>query len=142
MITKRQPPARSRGVRGFLLLETILAVALFGLVAVGLTQAIQQIGLGALRSVESMRLQRMMETLLTEASKATEFEPGEEGLDYDDKGVYYTRIIEELEIENMDGQPLQNMYRIAILAEWGEVGSEQQRVAELIRYEPLYQNTQ
>lgn len=137
----RPSPRRAR--RGFVLLESILALALFSAIAVGFTTAIQQVGTAAARAGEQMRIQRMLETLLTEASKATEFEPGEEGLGPDHKDVYYTRIIEELELENMDGQPLNNMYRIAILAEWTDsLGNDSSRVAELVRYEPLYQNTQ
>ena len=135
------PGRRPRG--GFVLLEAILALALFASIAVGFTTAIQQVGNAAARAGEQMRIQRMLETLLTEASKATEFEPGEEGLGPDQKNVYYTRIIEELELINMDEQPLNNMYRIAILAEWEDsVGNQSSRVAELIRYEPLYQNNQ
>jgi hypothetical protein len=131
------------GWRGFVLLEAILALALFATVAVGFTTAISRLSAAATSAGERMRIQRMLETLLTEASKAVEFEEGEEGLGPDGKGVYYTRVIEEMELENMDGQALQNMFRIAILAEWtDDLQTEHSRVAELIRYEPLYQNTQ
>ena len=141
MIFSRQP--RRAAAPGFILLEVILAVALFGMVAVGLTGALQQIGQGALRSAEAMRMQRVLETLLTEASKAAEFEPGDVGLGPDEKGVYYSREIEELELENMDGQPLEKMFRVAIRAEWDTPGGgNAERTAELIRYEPLYQSTQ
>ena len=88
-----------------------------------------------------MRIQRTLETLLTEASKAVRFEESEEGLGQDEKGVYYSKVIEEMEMENMDGQLLQNMWRIAIIAEWEDAsGRTMENVAELIRYEPLYQN--
>ena len=134
--------ARENGKRGgFILLESILALALFAIVAVGFTVAIQQVAFTANRSGESMRIQRTLETLLTEAGKAVRFEESEEGLGQDEKGVYYSKLIEEMEIENMDGQPLQNMWRIAIIAEWEDAsGRTMENVAELIRYEPLYQN--
>ena len=134
--------ARENGKRGgFILLESILALALFAIVAVGFTVAIQQVAFTANRSGESMRIQRTLETLLTEASKAVRFEESEEGLGQDEKGVYYSKLIEEMEIENMDGQVLQSMWRIAIIAEWEDTsGRTMENVAELIRYEPLYQN--
>ena len=134
--------ARENGKRGgFILLESILALALFAIVAVGFTVAIQQVAFTANRSGESMRIQRTLETLLTEASKAVRFEESEEGLGQDEKGVYYSKLIEEMEIENMDGQELQSMWRIAIIAEWEDTsGRTMENVAELIRYEPLYQN--
>ena len=134
---------RPRGQRrkgGFILLEAILALALFGAVSVGFTTAIQRVGMTAARVGEQMRVQRMLETLLTEASKAGEFEPGEFDLGTDERDVLYIREIEELEIENMDGQPLQKMYRVAIRASWQHFGKTSERVAELIRYEPLYKN--
>ncbi len=131
----------SRGRRGFILLESILALALFAIVAVGFTVAIQQVAFTANRSGESMRVQRMLETLLTEASKVVRFEEVEEGIGEDDKGVYYSKIIEEIEMQNMDEQELQNMWRIAIIAEWEDAsGRTMENVAEMIRYEPLYQN--
>ena len=87
-----------------------------------------------------MRVQRALETLLTEASKAAELEPGEVSLGEDEDGVYYVREIEELELENMDGQPLQRMFRVAVRAIWEADGFETEEVAEMIRYEPLYRN--
>ncbi len=126
---------------GFILLESILALALFAIVAVGFTVAIQQVAFTANSSGESMRVQRMLETLLTEASKVVRFEEVEEGIGEDEKGVYYSKIIEEIEMQNMDEQELQNMWRIAIIAEWEDAsGRTMENVAEMIRYEPLYQN--
>ena len=126
---------------GFILLESILALALFAIVAVGFTVAIQQVAFTANRSGESMRIQRVLETLLTEASKVVRFEEVEEGLGQDEKGVYYSKLIEEVELQNMDEQQLQNLWRIAIIAEWEDAsGRSMQNVAEMIRYEPLYQN--
>lgn len=130
-----------RNRRGFILLESILALALFAIVAVGFTVAIQQVAFTANRSGESMRIQRTLETLLTEASKVVRFEAVEEGIGQDDKGVYYSKLIEEVELQNMDEQQLQNLWRIAIIAEWEDAsGRTMENVAEMIRYEPLYQN--
>jgi type II secretory pathway component PulJ len=130
-----------RNRRGFILLESILALALFSIVAVGFTVAIQQVAFTANRSGESMRIQRTLETLLTEASKVVRFEAVEEGLGQDEKGVYYSKLIEEVELQNMDEQLLQNLWRIAIIAEWEDAsGRTMENVAEMIRYEPLYQN--
>ena len=137
-----QVKQRQNGGRaGFILLESILALALFAIIAVGFTVAIQQVAFTASRSGESMRIQRMLETLLTEASKVVRFEEVEEGLGEDYKGVYYSKLIEEVELLNMDEQELQNMWRIAVIAEWEDAsGWSMQNIAEMIRYEPLYQN--
>lgn len=125
----------------FILLEVILAVGLFGMIAVGFTTALQQIALGALRSGDEMRLQRVLETLLTEASKASELEPGDFSIKTDERGVYYSREIVELELENMDGSPLEGMFRVVVRAQWDSPNGDRERLVEIIRYEPLYQNT-
>ena len=131
------------GGAGFTILEVLMALALFGMMMVGLTRALNMIVLGAVRSGEEVRMIRNLETLLTEASKAAQFEEGDEYLGEDEAGVAYERVIEELvEMENMDGQILQNMWRIAIVASYERNGEVLERVAETFRYEPLYQANQ
>ncbi len=130
------------GRSGFILLEILMAMALFGILGVGLTEALDKTADNALASRREMKMVRTLESLLTEASKALQFEEGEENLGEDkDTGVYYQRVIEPLEAENMDGEVLNQMWRIAIIASWKTPsGREMEEVAETIRYEPLYQN--
>jgi len=159
---------KSRRLRGgFILLEVLLALAIFGLVSVGITRALQQIGEVAIRSGEELRIQRKLESWLTRYSKADfrdqdfrsalpiEGEIAGEVFDEvsayaDEMGVDYYAYVEPLEemytlvVREPDGDeqesPLQNMYRIKIEAIWGDSDQERIRVAETIRYESLYQN--
>ena len=156
---------RQRG--GFVLLEVILALAIFGLVSVGITRALKQIGEVAVRSGEELRIQLKLESWLTRYSKADfgdsnfksalpiEGEIAGQVFDEvsayaDQMGVDYYAYVEPLEemytlvVREPDGdeqeQSLQNMYRIRIEAIWGDPDQERKRVAETIRYESLYQN--
>jgi len=159
---------KSRRLRGgFILLEVLLALAIFGLVSVGITRALQQIGEVAIRSGEELRIQRKLESWLTRYSKADfrdqdfrsalpiEGEIAGQVFDEvsayaDEMGVDYYAYVEPLEdmytlvVREPDGDeqesPLQNMYRIKIEAIWGDSDQERIRVAETIRYESLYQN--
>lgn len=128
---------------GFTILEVLLALAIFVSMAVGVTRALDMIVLSSVRSGEEVRMIRNLETLLTEASKAAQFEEGTLYLGAENEGtddeVNYERVIEELELENMEGQPLQSMWRIAIIASFERRGELIERVAETYRYEPLYQ---
>ena len=134
---------QSRARSGFTILEVLLALAIFTSMAVGVTTALNMIAVGSVRSGEEVRMIRNLETLLTEASKAAQFEEGTLYLGAENEGtpdeVNYERVIEELELENMDGQPLQSMWRIAIIASFERRGELIERVAETYRYEPLYQ---
>ena len=149
--------------KAFVLLEVILALALFSMISVGITGALKQIGESASLSGEELRVQRKLESWLTRYSKADfndqEFRDalpieeiaGEvfgEVPETDEMGVDYYAIVEELEemytVRDTEDQQaeikLNNMYRIRIEAIWGERDSPQQRVAETIRYASLYQN--
>ena len=149
--------------KAFVLLEVILALALFSMISVGITGALKQIGESAFLSGEELRVQRKLESSLTRYSKADfndqEFRDalpieeiaGEvfgEVPETDEMGVDYYAIVEELEemytVRDTEDQQaeikLNNMYRIRIEAIWGERDSPQQRVAETIRYASLYQN--
>ena len=149
--------------KAFVLLEVILALALFSMISVGITGALKQIGESAFLSGEELRVQRKLESWLTRYSKADfndqEFRDalpieeiaGEvfgEVPEADEMGVDYYAIVEELEemytVRDTEDQQaeikLNNMYRIRIEAIWGERDNPQQRVAETIRYASLYQN--
>lgn len=149
--------------KAFVLLEVILALALFSMISVGITGALKQIGESAFLSGEELRVQRKLESWLTRYSKADfndqEFRdalPIEEVAgeifgevpEADEMGVDYYAIVEELEemytVRDTEDQQaeikLNNMYRIRIEAIWGERDNPQQRVAETIRYASLYQN--
>lgn len=149
--------------KAFILLEVILALALFSMISVGITGALKQIGESAFLSGEELRVQRKLESWLTRYSKADfndqEFRdalPIEEVAgeifgevpEADEMGVDYYAVVEELEemytVRDTEDQQaeikLNNMYRIRIEAIWGERDNPQQRVAETIRYASLYQN--
>ena len=153
----------STDAKAFVLLEVILALALFSMISVGITGALKQIGESAFLSGEELRVQRKLESWLTRYSKADfndqEFRdalPIEEVAgeifgevpEADEMGVDYYAIVEELEemytVRDTEDQQaeikLNNMYRIRIEAIWGERDNPQQRVAETIRYASLYQN--
>ena len=147
MRTSISPSAKPRSL-GFTLLEVILAVALFGLMVTGLVNALVLIGQAAELAGEEVMINRNLQTLLTEASKANVFEEGElylgqTGVEGESMIVSYERILEEMtEIENMDGNLLQSMWRIRIVASYEDEGEVVERFAETYRYEPLYQANQ
>lgn len=138
--TRHTAPRTPRAAAGFTLVEVLLAMALFGLVMASLVQALALVSKAAVRNGDEVRIVRNLETLLTEASKASRLEERDEFLDEVD-GIAYELVVEEMtEIYNMDEQPLQGMWRIAVTATFERNGELIERVAETFRYEPLYQN--
>lgn len=135
----QSPPEKGADGRGFILLEILLAMSLFGMVAVSLTIALGSLAKNTILARKEVVVMRNLESLLTEASKAQELEEGVTDLGVQDE-VYYERILEPIEdMENYDGVLLENMWRVAVRAEWEDRGEIVEEIAETLRYLPLYQ---
>ena len=132
------PDAGVGRVVGFVLLEVLLALTLFGLVAVALTSALSQVGKLAVEGQIELHVINGLQSALLEASKVPEMEPGSFRSDPDILGIVYETTIEEMELFNIDEQPLTDIYRVEVRALWEVNGLPQEEIAETFRYEPLY----
>jgi type II secretory pathway pseudopilin PulG len=131
---------RSRSKRGFLLLEVVLALGVFGIAATGFTVALQQMAKAAELSQSELRITRILETALDETLSLPVLEEGTTSTPVGETGIELDTMIEILdEIENEEGQLLQEMYRITVTAHWFENGAWQERSVETWRYGRLYQ---
>jgi len=116
-----------------------MAIALFGLAAVGLSRALNMTARTASKTRAELEMLNKLQTALTEASKAARLEEGENVTEPDAIGITIkTEIIPMEELENAEGQQLQNMFHIRCTAYWEQNGKNSEIVAETYRYEPLY----
>ena len=131
----------------FVLLEIIIAIVLFAAVAVSLVKALQMTSKTAVMIQDGMRVDRVLRSAMTEALANPYLEEGREKVSIteltgDDQSFFsgeIETIVEPMELENEDGQLLQNMYRIAVVFYWrGDDGEWQQQRAETWRYSNLY----
>lgn len=132
---------------GFVLLEIIIALGLFAAVAVSLVKALHMTSRTAVMIQDGMRVDRVLRSAMTEALANPYLKEGTEKVSIteltgDDKSFFsgeVETIVEPLELENEDGQLLQNMYRIAVVFYWrGSDGEWQRQGAETWRYGSLY----
>ena len=131
---------RRRG--GFLLLEMVLALAVFGIAATGFTVALHRMANVAALSQSELRVTRFMDSALDEALSLPVLEEGETEVVIGEAGneVTFITTVELLEdLENEEGQLLQEMYRIEVVATWIENGQQQERMVETWRYGRMYQ---
>ena len=124
--------------RGFALLEVLLAVAVFSMAATGFVVALRKTGDIAAATQREVRITRALESALHEALSLPDLEEGKTTLELEDSGMEIDTLIEPLEIENQDGQLLQNMFRIEVTVFWLEDDDWQDRSAETWRYANLY----
>lgn len=136
------PPRQTRpGAAAFSLLEVVLALAVFGISAVALMGALNEVSRHTLDTVEESWVTERLRSLLTEISKNPQVQPGELTFDPDLSGIAYTALIEEYEARSAKGESLRNLLRIKVTAvrPLGGGRSEVVEEAETLRYLPLFQ---
>jgi hypothetical protein len=125
-------------------MEVVLAFGIFAIAATGFAIAIGEISDAAQMAQRQMQIDRILESSLDEALSLPVLEEGVETVSLKEMiggaPVEVDTKIELLdEMENMDGQLLQQMYRIEITAHWYADGDWQSEMAETWRYGRLYQ---
>lgn len=135
-----------RGRRAYLLLEALLALAIFALVVVGIARVLNRAVANARETRLAAAVVREMENLMEQTLHQPEMEPGlwEEQLAPEESGlpvpVYLETEIIEAEMENQDGQPLGGLFEVTLRLEALD-NREESKVWELrtLVYPPLYQ---
>jgi len=134
-------PRRTR--KGFLLLEVLLALGVFGVAATGFAMALHQTADLASSAQRKLKMTRLLESALAEAMSYPVLEEGTTSVAVEEmaeEGLEIETTVELLpELENEDGQLLQEMYRIEVVARWFENGTGQEQSAETWRYSRLSQ---
>ena len=127
--------------KGYLLLEVVLAMAIFSLAATGFTLALQKAADASDMAAREMQITRILASALDEALAVPVLEEGEEEiLDLEERQVQIGTLYERMEeMENQDGQLLQDMWRITVTAYFQQDGVEITRSAVTWRYGRLYQ---
>ena len=128
--------------RGFLLLEMVLALAVFGIAATGFAVALHRMAAAAELAQKELRITRILDSALDETLSLPVLEEGETEVSIGEPGseIEILTTIEILdEMENEEGQILQEMYRIEVKASWFENKEAQERLVETWRYGRMYQ---
>lgn len=125
---------------GFLLLEMVLALAVFGMAATGFTVALNRMAATASLAQSELRITRILDSALEETLSLPAIEESSDTIEIGETGVELETNIERIEdLLNEEGQQLQDMFRIRITARWAENGRSQERSAETWRYGMMYQ---
>ena len=132
--------SRRKGQRGFLLLEVVLALAVFSAAATGFAVAMKQMAKAALFAQSELHITRILDSALDETLSLPQLEEGTTSTPIGKSGITMTTTITLLNnLENQDGAALQEMYLITVTARWYESGEWLERSAETWRYGRMYQ---
>jgi len=129
-----------KGQRGFLLLEVILALAVFSAAATGFAVAMHRMAAAAGLAQNELRITRILDSALDETLSLPQLEEGRTSNPIGKSGIEMTTAITLLNnLENKDGVKLQETYLITVSARWYETGVWKERAAETWRYGRMYQ---
>jgi type II secretory pathway pseudopilin PulG len=126
--------------RGFLLLEMVLALGVFGIAATGFAVALRRMAQAAQLAQSELRITRILDSALDETLSLPTMEEGETSTTVGETGIELVTTISLLEdLQTEEGQQLGEMYHIEINAKWFENGAWQERGVDTWRYGRMYQ---
>jgi len=137
--------AAHRPRRGFLLLEMVLALGVFSMAAVGFVVALHRMSVLATSAQREMQITRILDSTLDETLSLPVLEEGETEVEVEDPGdtsssIKLVTVVELMdEMENEEGQLLQEMYHIIVKARWMENRELCEREVDTWRYGRMYQ---
>ena len=108
--------------QGFALLEILMAMALFSMVAVGMTKALDQIAQTTKRSRQEAQVLRVLESVLAEVSHQPELKPRSVTFPKTSDGIDASATIETVRLLTQDKMELNAMFRVHAEA-WLSEGS-------------------
>ena len=127
--------------QGFLLLEMILALAVFSMAATGFVVALQRMSRVSTTAQSEMRVTRVLDSAMSETMSLPDLEPGENSHVLEGSNIEIHTLIEVVEgLQTQDGEELTDIVRIRITASWFENGERKQRIAETWRNAQMYRS--
>lgn len=136
----RTTPPKRNPVRGFLLLEVVLALGIFGIACTALTVALHRMADAATLAQTELEITRILDSALTEQLSLPTVAEGEFQIPIQGSDTKLDVSIKPIEnLENQDGELLQQMFHITITANWFVNGTPQSRSVETWRYNLMYQ---
>lgn len=127
--------------RGFLLLEMVLALGVFGIAATGFAVALKRMAQAAQLAQSELRITRILDSALDETLSLPTMEEGETSTTVGETEIELLTTISLLEdLQTEDGQQLAEMFHIEIKAKWFENGAWQDRSVDTWRNGRMYQN--
>ena len=137
-ILPRHQRSKSSQRSGFLLMEAVLALMIFAIMSVGFTRALSAMRKNSSLIEERMMVAQIVDSALTEAMTLQTLEEGETRTYVQENEMDLLTVVEPLEFENLEGQLLQQMFRVTVTGTWFKNGQNHEVSAEGWRYLQLY----
>ncbi|MGD1978440.1 MAG: hypothetical protein PVJ98_03540 [Akkermansiaceae bacterium] len=129
---------RPSGRSGFFFMEVILSLFIFMIVAASFTKGLAMLWRNTSFVKEELTISQIMESALYETLYLQRLEEGSFEVYVKERDVDLETIVTPLELENMDGVLLQQMWEVRVIARYQQDGFDEEREVRGWRYLPLY----
>lgn len=126
-----KPRSSSKNPRAYALLDVVLAVALFAITMTGLLRVFKGINDTSAGFARDRYIQQQLEALLTEKRRVEIEAIASETVD-ETTGITFRTYVEPLELDNGEGDALEDLYLLTAEAVFLDDGGEQTEKAELV----------
>ena len=134
-VSQAKSPRIVKTAGGYALLDVVLALAIFSIAVTSLVVLMQKNIDTSASFARDRLIQNGIDSFLTETKRKPVKEMNgeffDEGLD-----VNFRAEVESLELANVDGDGLKDLYKLTVTAEFEDEGGPQVEVAELYIYQP------
>lgn len=120
------------------MMEVIISLLIFVMVATSFSRALSMLWRSTSFVKEELVISQIMESALQEALHLPQLVEGSSEIYIDERDIDLETIVIPLEIENMDGILLQQMWEVRVIARYQQDGVEEEREMRGWRYLPLY----
>ncbi|NNE92426.1 MAG: hypothetical protein HKN23_12325 [Verrucomicrobiales bacterium] len=121
--------------QGWALFDVVMAITVFAIAVTGIVVQLGQIGEGSAAFAKDRLIQYGIESMLTEVKHRPVNEMTMEVFD-ENLAVTYATTVEDANLSNVDGEALEDMYKVKVTATWDDDGGEQVETAEIFVYQP------
>ncbi len=121
-------------------MEVVVALGIFAMACTGLVVAFHRMAETATLAQTELQITRILDSALTEQLSFPTLEEGTTQIPVEGTDIELDVVVSPItDLENQNGQLLQEMYRIEITAKWFADGKWQSRSVETWRYNLMYQ---
>jgi len=133
---KSAPRRLSRN--GFMLMEVILALMIFAVIATAYTKAMSSVWRNSTFVKDELVIAQILDSELTKTLYYPELQAGSTERYVPERDMNVETQIVELEMENEEGRLLSQMWEVVVIGRYLQDGLTQERVVRGWRYLPLY----
>ncbi len=129
---------RRLSCNGFMLMEVILALMIFAVIATAYTKAMSSVWRNSTFVKDELVIAQILDSELTKTLYYPELQAGSTERYIPERDMNVETQIVELEMENEEGRLLSQMWEVIVIGRYLQDGLTQERVVRGWRYLPLY----